>query len=138
VTALRDALARKDISKTDKYLLIVGYHHGHVMTAAIRQIAKDNGWKDGATSRPELFLSKSAHAILLPKGWTLTGPGRSSLDDRKLISKIGVLTPAEPGGLGDKLVSADGRAMLPRRNGERRDAPSARDGVIRSRVVRVS
>jgi hypothetical protein len=93
VTALRDALARKDISKTDKYLVIVAYHDGPVKNAQIKLIAKENGWKDGAASRPELFLSKSSHTILLPDGWTMSGPGSESLEDRKLISKIGVLTP---------------------------------------------
>jgi hypothetical protein len=93
VTELRDALTRKDISKTDKYLLIVGHHDGPVMNAVLKAIAKENGWKDGAKSVPSSFLSKSKHALLLPKGWTLTGPGRASLEDRALILKIGVLTP---------------------------------------------
>jgi hypothetical protein len=93
VTELRDALTRKDISKTDKYLLIVGHHDGPVINADIKAIARENGWKDGAKSAPGSFLSKSQHALLLPKGWTLTGPGRTALEDRGLISKIGVLTP---------------------------------------------
>jgi hypothetical protein len=93
VTELRDALTRKDISKTDKYLLIVGHHDGPVANASIKSIAKENGWKDGAKSAPASFLSKSPHALLLPKGWTLTGPGRLALEERRLISKIGVLTP---------------------------------------------
>lgn len=93
MTELRDALTRKDISKTDKYLLIVGHHDGPVMNADIKTIAKENGWRDGAKSAPAAFLSKTAHALLLPKGWTLTGPGRNSLEDRGLISKVGVLTP---------------------------------------------
>jgi hypothetical protein len=93
VTELRDALTRRDISKTDKYLLIVGHHDGPVRNADIKTIAKENGWKDGANSAPRSFLSKSSHALLLPKGWILTGPGRSTLEDRGLISKIGVLTP---------------------------------------------
>lgn len=93
MTELRDALARKDISKTDKYLLIVAHHDGPVKNADIKVIARENGWKDGATSDPGAFLKKSAHAILIPAGWTLSGPGRASLEDRKLISKIGVLTP---------------------------------------------
>jgi hypothetical protein len=93
VTELRDALTRKDISKTDKYLLIVGHHDGPVINAGIKAIAKENGWKDGAKSVPSSFLSKSHHALLLPTGWTLTGPGRTALEDRGLISKIGVLTP---------------------------------------------
>jgi len=93
VTELRDALTRKDISKTDKYLLILGHHDGPVTNADIKAIAKENGWKDGAKSAPSAFLSASKHALLLPKGWTLTGPGRASLEDRALILKIGVLTP---------------------------------------------
>ena len=93
MTELRDALARKDLSKTDKYLLIVGHHDGPVTNAEIKAIAKESGWKDGKNSAPAAFLSKSHHALLLPKGWTLTGPGRSALEDRGLISKIGVLTP---------------------------------------------
>lgn len=93
MTELRDALTRRDISKTDKYLLIVGHHDGPVMNAAIKTIAKENGWKDGETSAPASFLSKSEHALFLPKGWTLTGPGRTALEERGLISKIGVLTP---------------------------------------------
>lgn len=63
------------------------------MNADIKTIAKENGWKDGARSAPSSFLSKSPHALLLPKGWTLIGPGRRSLEDRGLISEIGVLTP---------------------------------------------
>lgn len=93
MTELRDALTRKDISKTDKYLLILGHHDGPVTNADIKAIAKENGWKDGAKSAPSAFLSASKHALLLPKGWTLTGPGRASLEDRALILKIGVLTP---------------------------------------------
>jgi hypothetical protein len=93
VTELRDVLTRKDISKTDKYLLIVGHHDGPITNAEIRVIAKENGWKDGARSAQSSFLSASKHALLLPKGWTLTGPGRASLEDRGLISRIGVLTP---------------------------------------------
>lgn len=93
MTELRDALTRKDLSKTDKYLLIVGHHDGPVAGGAIRTIAKENGWKDGSKSFPSAFLSKTAHALMLPKGWTLTGPGRAALEGRGLISKIGVLTP---------------------------------------------
>lgn len=93
MTELRDALTCKDITKTDKYLLIVGHHDGPVKGADIRAIAKENGWKEGAKSVPAPFLTKSKHALLLPKGWTLTGPGRATLEDRGLISKIGVLTP---------------------------------------------
>lgn len=93
MTALRDALARRDISKTDKYLVIVANHDGPLKNGQIRLIAKENGWRDGASSRPEQFLGKSAHTILLPDGWTLSGPGRASLEDRSLIPKIGVLTP---------------------------------------------
>lgn len=93
MSELRDALTRKDISKTDKYLLIVAHHDGPVMNADIKTIAKENGWNDGANSAPGSFLSKSPHALLLPRGWTLTGPGRSTLEDRGLISKVGVLTP---------------------------------------------
>jgi len=93
VTALRDALARKDISKTDKYLLIVAYHEGPVPSGAIRAIARENGWKDGDTSSILTFLKASPHAVLLPKGWTITGAGRQALEDRGLISAIGVLTP---------------------------------------------
>lgn len=93
MTALRDALARKDISKTDKYLLIVAHHDGPLRNAAIKVIAKENGWKDGAQSEPRAFLSKSTHALLLPNGWTLTGPGQSNLASRGLLSALGVLTP---------------------------------------------
>jgi hypothetical protein len=93
VTALRDALARKDISKTDKYLLIIAHHDGPVPVADIRAIAQDNGWKDGDSSSVTTFLKKSPHALLLPKGWTIIGPGRKSLEDRGLLSQIGVLTP---------------------------------------------
>ena len=93
MTELRDALTRKEISKTDRYLLIVGHHDGPVKNADIKAIARENGWKDGARSAPASFLSKSYHALLLPDGWILTGPGRSALEDRGLISKIGVLTP---------------------------------------------
>ncbi|MBN8988646.1 MAG: hypothetical protein J0H42_10395 [Rhizobiales bacterium] len=93
MTELRDALTRKDISKTDKYLLIVAHHDGPVRNADIKAIAKENGWKDGARSAPASFLSKTAHALALPLGWTLTGPGRAAMEDRGLISRIGVLTP---------------------------------------------
>lgn len=93
MTELRDALTRKDLTKTDKYLLIVAHHDGPVKNADIKAIAKENGWRDGASSDPGAFLRKSAHALLLPDGWTLTGPGRTALEDRGLISKIGVLTP---------------------------------------------
>lgn len=93
MTELRDALTRRDISKTEKYLLIVAHHDGPVVNADIKTIAKENGWKDGEKSAPASFLSKSNLALLLPKGWTLTGPGRSELENRGLISRIGVLTP---------------------------------------------
>lgn len=93
MTELRDALTRKDISKTEKYLLIVAHHDGPVLNVDIKAIAKENGWKDGAKSAPASFLAKSRLAVLLPKGWTLTGPGRNELESRGLISRIGVLTP---------------------------------------------
>ena len=75
MTALRDALARKDISKTDKYLVIVAYHDGPVKNAQIKLIAKENGWKDGAASRPELFFKqKLAHHSIA--GWLDTERAR--------------------------------------------------------------
>ena len=93
MTALRDALARKDISKTDKYLLIVAHHDGPVAIGDIRAIARDKGWKDGDSASASTFLKASPHALLLPKGWTILGPGRRSLEDRGLLLAIGVLTP---------------------------------------------
>lgn len=93
MTQLRDALARRDLSKTVRYLLIVAHHDGPVTNAAIKAIAKENGWRDGANSEPRAFLSKSDHALLVPEGWTLLGPGRKWLEDRGYITRIGVLTP---------------------------------------------
>lgn len=93
MTELRDALTRKDISKTDKYLLVVAHHDGPISNASIKLIAKENGWKDGGQSKPASFLSKSPHALLLPTGWVLTGPGRANLVSRGLLSELGVLTP---------------------------------------------
>lgn len=93
MTQLRDGLSRKDLSKTDKYLLIVASHDGPVDSVTIRAIAKENGWKDGALSQPSAFLSKNAHAVLLPRGWTVTGPGRADLERRGVIAATGILTP---------------------------------------------
>jgi hypothetical protein len=93
MTELRDGLTRRDLSKTDKYLLIVAHHDGPVTNVDIKAIAKENGWKDGGKSSPSAFLSASRHALLLPKGWTLTGPARAQLEERGLIPAVGVLTP---------------------------------------------
>ncbi|MCX7319942.1 MAG: hypothetical protein NT113_10790 [Hyphomicrobiales bacterium] len=93
MTELRDGLARRDLSKTDKYLLVVAHHDGPVTNSNIKVIAKENGWRDGAQSNPSAFLSKSNSALFLPTGWTLTGPGRSDLERRGIVSQIGVLTP---------------------------------------------
>lgn len=93
MTQLRDALARKKTSKTDKYLLIVAHHDGPIPNAEIKSIAHENGWKEGAKSAPASFLSKSASAILVPSGWTITAAGRADLEQRGLIATVGVLTP---------------------------------------------
>jgi hypothetical protein len=93
VTELRDGLARRDLSKTDKYLLIVASHDGPIRNTEIKILARDNGWRDGAKSHPAPFLKRSPHAILLPDGWTISGPGRQNLEQRGVISQIGVLTP---------------------------------------------
>jgi hypothetical protein len=86
-------LARRDISKTDKYLLIVAMHDGPVKTNDIRAVARQNGWKDGAGSLPGDLLRQTKNAIYLPNGWTVTEACKKSLADRGLINPAGVLTP---------------------------------------------
>lgn len=91
--ALRDALARRDLSKTQKYLLILSHQDGPSPSSEIRKVAKENGWRDGANSQPHAFLSKSQYAISLPRGWALSGPGRLMLEKSGLLSVAGILTP---------------------------------------------
>jgi hypothetical protein len=93
VSKLRDNLALKSLSKTDKFLLIVANHDGPIENSEIKAIARENGWRDGADSAPASFLSKSTQAILLPKGWTITEAGRKKFEALGHISPIGVLTP---------------------------------------------
>ncbi|CCJ07967.1 hypothetical protein [Methylocystis sp. SC2] len=93
MTELRDGLARRDLSKTDKYLLIVASHDGPITTREIKAIAKNNGWRDGSTSEPSPFLNKSKYAVSLPNGWALTTEGRVSLEERKIVLHSGILTP---------------------------------------------
>lgn len=93
MTELRDGLARRDLSKTDKYLLIIASHDGPITSREIKACAKNNGWRDGVTSEPSPFLNKSKYAVSLPNGWALTTEGRVSLEERKIISRSGILTP---------------------------------------------
>jgi hypothetical protein len=81
VTLLRESLARRDISKTDKYLLIVAMHDGPMKANDIRAVARQNGWRDGASSVPGAFLKQTRNAIYLPNGWTVTETCKRSLVD---------------------------------------------------------
>lgn len=93
MTELRDGLTRRDVSKTDKYLLIVASQDGPIISREIKAIAWDNGWREGATSDPSTFLNRSKYSVLLPTGWVVTADGRKSLEERKIIAAHGVLTP---------------------------------------------
>jgi hypothetical protein len=93
VTLLRESLARRDIFKTDKYLLVVAMHDGPMKASDIRAVARQNGWRDGAASVPGNYLKQTKSAIYLPNGWTVTKACRDSLADRGLINPVGVLTP---------------------------------------------
>jgi hypothetical protein len=93
MSQLRESLARRDVSKTDKYLLIVAMHDGPMKAADIRAVARQNGWKYGAQNVPGSLLKQTKHAIYLPNGWTVTEACKSNLVDRGLLSPAGVLTP---------------------------------------------
>jgi hypothetical protein len=93
VTQLRESLARRGVSKTDKYLLIVAMHDGPMKAADIRAVARQNGWREGATNTPGAFLKQTKNAIYLPNGWTVTDACKKSLVDRELLNPAGVLTP---------------------------------------------
>ena len=93
MSTVRDILSSKKITKTDKYLLIVGQNASPMSNSEIKEFARLNGWRDGADSFPGSFLSKTESAICLPDGWTLSSKGRSKLEQAKLLSTAGVLTP---------------------------------------------
>jgi hypothetical protein len=90
---LRESLARRDVSKTDKYLLIVAMHNGPMKAADIRAVARQSGWRYGAENIPSALLKQTKHAIYLPSGWTVTDACKSMLVDRGLLKPAGVLTP---------------------------------------------
>lgn len=90
---LREVLARRDVSKTDKYLLIVATHDGPMKSNDIRAVARANGWRDGANSIPGNFLKQTRNAIYLPNGWTVTEACRRMLEQRELTNPAGILTP---------------------------------------------
>jgi hypothetical protein len=90
---MRDGLARRDLSKTDKYLLIIAVRNDPTTSRDIKAIAKNNGWRDGAASEPSSYLNKSKYAVSLPSGWVITSEGRKTLEERDIISASGVLTP---------------------------------------------
>ena len=93
MTQLREGLARRDVSKTDKYLLIVAMHDGPMKANDIRAVARENGWREGAMTVPGAFLKQTRHAIYLPNGWTVTEACKKMLVERGLFSPSGVLTP---------------------------------------------
>jgi hypothetical protein len=93
MTLLHESLARRDISKTDKYLLIVAMHDGPMKANDIRAVARQNGWRDGAGSLPGDYLKQTKNAIYVPNGWTVTQACKKSLADRRLMNAAGVLTP---------------------------------------------
>jgi hypothetical protein len=93
VTHLREILARRDVSKTDKYLLIVAMHDGPMKAADIRAVARTNGWREGASNVPSSFLGQTRSAIYLPNGWTVTEACKAQLCERGLLDPAGVLTP---------------------------------------------
>lgn len=93
MTQLRESLARRDVSKTDKYLLIVSMHDGPMKAADVRAVARQSGWREGAKDVPGGFLKQTKNAIYLPNGWTVTEACRKSLVDRGLLNPSGVLTP---------------------------------------------
>jgi hypothetical protein len=93
VTLLRESLARRDVSKTDKYLLIVAMHDGPMKANDIRAVARQNGWREGAKSIPGDLLRQTKNSIYLPTGWTVTEACKRSLADRGLMNPAGVLTP---------------------------------------------
>ncbi len=93
MTLLRESLARRDVSKTDKYLLIVAMHDGPMKSNDIRAVARQNGWRDGANSIPGDYLKQTTNAIYVPTGWTVKEACKKSLADRGLMNPAGVLTP---------------------------------------------
>ncbi|MGJ5006331.1 hypothetical protein ACQR05_01075 [Bradyrhizobium oligotrophicum] len=93
MTLLRESLARRDVSKTDKYLLIVAMHDGPMKANDIRAVARQNGWRDGSGSLPGDYLKHTKNAIYVPTGWTVTEACKKSLVERGLMNAAGVLTP---------------------------------------------
>jgi hypothetical protein len=90
---LRDLLARGDLAVTTKYLLIVASVKEPATGANIRHIAKENGWRAGSKAEPSAYLTKSRHAVKLPKGWQLTADGKDHVEKFGLTQQEAVLTP---------------------------------------------
>src|ERR1017187_9731152 len=82
MTHFREHLARRDVGKTDKYLLIVAMHDGPMKSNDIRAVARQNGWRDGSNSIPGDYLKQTKRAIYLPTGWTITTQCRKELEER--------------------------------------------------------
>jgi hypothetical protein len=93
VTQLRESLARRDVSKTDKYLLIVAMHDGPMKANDIRAVARQSGWRNGSSSIPGDYLKQTTRAIYVPTGWTVTARCRKELEERGFLDPMGVLTP---------------------------------------------
>jgi hypothetical protein len=68
-------------------------HDGPMKANDVRAVARQNGWRDGATSVPGDFLKHTKNAIYVPTGWTVTEACKRSLADRGLVNPGGVLTP---------------------------------------------
>jgi hypothetical protein len=91
--SLYDKLSNKKISKTDKYLIIIGNSPAPIAPKQIKLLASESGWKDGSKSEPSAFLSKTSDAIRLPAGWILSESGRLRLEKAKFLTSDGLLTP---------------------------------------------
>src|SRR4051812_43945170 len=93
MTALRDGLARRDLSSTQRLLLIIAHHVGPISNPEIKRIAVENGWRGASKLNPTDFLRRNPSCVRLPSGWELTSSGRAALVEKGIISSAGILTP---------------------------------------------
>ncbi len=89
---IKSELARKDVSATDKFLLILSAIGKPCSAAEIKEFARDNGWTQGAKSNPSPHL-KSGGAIKAKDGWEHTSHSEHRLAQKGMATANNPLTP---------------------------------------------
>jgi hypothetical protein len=89
---IKSELARKDISTTDKFLLILSALRKPAATAEIKLFARNNGWTRGSKTNPAPYL-KSGGAVRTPKGWEHTHQSELRLTNVSTAFTENPLTP---------------------------------------------